>query len=60
MLYYLWRFLGRCFWIKLTSHWSQPKTKHRYFSEWEQKRNRIRNQINYKLVGSPNPKEQEA
>ena len=60
MKHFLWRFLRRCFWVKFTTHWSHPKTGQKYFGEWEQKRNRIRNSLNYQLIGSSNPEEQGA
>lgn len=58
MKYFLWRLLKRCFWMKFSTHWSHPKTDDRYYGEWEQKRQRIRNNLTYKLVGAKNPGEQ--
>lgn len=57
MLYYLWRLLGKCFWIKLNSHYlrkypGQKKTliKH-YYSEWRQRKDTILNHKLYELIG---------
>ena len=60
MRYFLWKLLGKCFWIKLNSHYAHPKTGQKYYGEWEQKKRRIRNNLSYKLIGCPNPKEQKA
>lgn len=59
MLYFLWRFLRRSFWMRLASHWSDRHDQ-MYFGEWEQKKNRIRNYRTYQLIGAKNPGEQEA
>lgn len=58
MLYYIWRFLGKNFWMRLSTHYSHPKTGERYFAEWRQKRNEIRDNLTYKLIGAKNPKPQ--
>lgn len=55
MKYFLWKFLKRCFWMKHSSHWSHPKTDDRYFAEWEQRKNTIKNYLTYKLIGAKNP-----
>jgi hypothetical protein len=44
----------------MNTHYAHPKTGQKYYGEWEQKKRRIRNNLSYKLIGCPNPKEQEA
>jgi len=51
MKYWLWKLLGRGFWIRLNSHWSHPKTGKHYYGEWEQLRDRIRKYNAYELLG---------
>jgi len=45
MKHFLWRLLGRRFWIKLNSHY-KSKGNERY-SEWEQKKDTIKNHYIY-------------
>ncbi len=47
MRYFLWRLLGRCFWIKLNSHYEVPFSRN--YSEWEQKKDTIKNHYIYDL-----------
>ena len=53
MKYFFWRFLGRRFWIKLRSHWSNKDGY--FYSEWKQKKGITKNHYQYKLCGI-NPK----
>lgn len=59
MKYFLWRLLGRRFWIKLTSHWKDKRDKY-YFGEWEQRKDQVKNFTTYQLIhmGAENPKPQ--
>ena len=47
MLYFLWKLLGRRFWIKLNSHY-RIDCGMRY-SEWEQKETTIKNHYIYEF-----------
>jgi len=57
MIRFLWRLLGRNYWIKLSSHYSQEYpgkklTLEKYFyAEWEQKKGEIRRHKVYELIG---------
>ncbi|MCK4794969.1 MAG: hypothetical protein KAV87_65175 [Desulfobacteraceae bacterium] len=52
MLYFLWRLLGRCFWIKLNSHWREGTGDNYvyYYGEWEQRYDEVRNNCVYRLI----------
>ena len=45
MRYFLWRLLGRRFWIKLNSHYRKDRGMR--YSEWEQKKDTIKNHYIY-------------
>lgn len=47
MRYFLWRLLGRCFWIKLNSHYKRNGNGH--YSIWWQKKDTIKNHHIYQF-----------
>lgn len=51
MLYFLWRLLGRCFWIHLTSHYEAEGVK--FYSEYEMRKKETRNHYIYRLIRKP-------
>lgn len=55
MRYFLWKLFRGNFWIKFTTHYSHPKTGDMYYCEWIQKRDEVRNNRTYKLIGAKNP-----
>jgi len=48
MRYFLWRLLGRCFWIKLNSHYRTNEGM--FYSRWEQKKDVTKNHDYYKYL----------
>jgi len=48
MRYFLWKLLGRRFWIKLNSHYKVPSSSH--YAEWEQRKDTIKNHYIYDLI----------
>jgi len=49
MKYWLWRLLGKRYWMELNSHYKDGKNNEKY-TEWEQKKDEIRNHRLYQLV----------
>ena len=48
MKYFIWKLLGRCFFINLLSHYESDGKKK--LSEWEQKKDEIKNHRIYQLI----------
>jgi len=48
MKYFIWRLLGRCFWIRRTSYYRAEGV--RFYSEYEQRKKETRNHCIYRLM----------